>query len=509
MNNSSAFPRFFHAATQAAGGVQQVTQLGLQWSFRWGIRALALAIVWAVISPSALAQRIVTTPAGKVLAGDPVAIKLEGFAPGTDVTIKAERPVVPWGAPPDKRGLYRAEATFKADAAGGVDLATAKPTAGSYKKPDVRGLFWSQAPVTGVQSNDIAADWKSSVVKFAAVVDGKVVAEASLELMPALPDVKTDKVEQFPGAVFANIRDGKKRPAIILLGGSEGGSMVTRGAAPLASHGFAVLALPYYSPAQWPSMKAELPELPSAFADIPVERLDEARAWLQKRATEVGDVDASRIAIHGTSKGAEYALLAGVHLGWPTAIVAIVPTDVVWEGWGQDSKGPVQPGTRSSFAYKGKPLPFVPYKDFQQEFMGFQTGEPVKIRRPQDNGRAANPAAAAAARIPVEKIKAPVLVLGGQDDQVWSSGMMAHNIAERRAEAKLETVTLIYPDAGHYLGTHGYGPTTQYDAGPSKSGGTPEGNARAQSDSWPKTIEFLKRTLGGEAGTSSGMPRAR
>ncbi|MBL8517408.1 MAG: acyl-CoA thioesterase/BAAT N-terminal domain-containing protein [Betaproteobacteria bacterium] len=473
-------------------GVPPAAQRTFQWIFRWGIRLTVLVLIWAAVVQPASAQRIAITPDGKVLAGNPVSIVLSGFAPGAEVTVKAERPVTPWGAPPDKRGLYRAEAKFKADAAGMVDLATAKPISGTYRHADVRGLFWSQAPVPG----DVPADWKSLVVKFSASVEGKPLAEAALELMASLPEVKTDKVEAFPGAVFANIRDGKKRPAIILLGGSEGGSIVKYGAAPLASHGFAVLALPYYSPAQWPTMKAEIPELPSAFADIAVERLDEARAWLQKRATEVGDVDASRIAIHGTSKGAEYALLAGVHLGWPTAIVAIVPTDVVWEGWGQDAKGAVLPGTRSSFAFKGKPLPFVPYQDFQQEFMGFQTGEPVKIRRPQDKGRAANPAAAVAARIPVEKIKAPVLVLGGQDDQVWASGMMAHNIAERRAEAKLETVSLIYTDAGHYLSGNGFSPTTQYDAGPSKSGGTPEGNARAQGDAWPKTIAFLKRTLG-------------
>ena len=40
------------------------------------------------------------------------------------------------------------------------------------------------------------------------------------------------------------------------------------------------------------------------------------------------------------------------------------PTDVVWEGWGPD----VEPGKRSSFALNGKPLPFVPYVDFEEEF---------------------------------------------------------------------------------------------------------------------------------------------
>ena len=131
--------------------------------------------------------------------------------------------------------------------------------------------------------------------------------------------------------------------------------------------------------------------------------------------------------------------------------------------------------------------------------MGFQTGEEVRIRRPQDKGRAANPQRAAAARIPIERYQGALMLIGGQEDQVWNSGMMSHNLAERRAESgrknQGETVTLIYTDAGHYLSGNGYGPTTQYNAGPSKSGGTPEGNAKAQADAWTKTIQFLKQTL--------------
>ena len=128
--------------------------------------------------------------------------------------------------------------------------------------------------------------------------------------------------------------------------------------------------------------------------------------------------------------------------------------------------------------------------------MGFQTGDAVHIRRPQDKGRAAHPAEAVAARIPVERIKVPLMVIGAQDDQVWASGMMAQNIAERRVEAKLETTALIYTDAGHAIGGTGYSPTTAYNSSLNKMGGTPEGNARAQADAWPKMIAFLKRTLG-------------
>jgi dienelactone hydrolase len=454
--------------------------------------SIALLLATFTISPTTSAQQFSVSPASPILQGEPVTISLTGLPASQDVKIVAERIMTEWSS--GKRVLYRAEATFAVGADGTLDISRVAPKQGSYKQADPRGLFWSMRPVPG----EVAPERKMQEVQLQAraITDNKLIAEKVLTFVNALASVKTEPVDKFPGALFANqTSDSKgknKHPAIILLGGSEGGSEVTRGAAQLASYGFAVLALPYYSPAVWPSQKAELPTLPAAFADIPIDRLNDARAWLQARENVNADVDAKRIAIYGTSKGAEFALLAGVHLPWVTSIVAVVPSDVVWEGWGPN----IEPGKRSSFSLNGKPLPFVPYEDFAKEFMGFQTGDDVRIRRPQDKGRAANPVAAAAARIPVERIKAPVMLIAGQEDQLWNSAMMAHNIAERRAEAKLETVSLIYTDAGHAIGGTGYNPTTQYDASPRKVGGTPEGNARAQADAWPKTIAFLKRTLG-------------
>jgi dienelactone hydrolase len=479
--------------------ILRAAQYLIRGTFQVGIKLtvalLILLTFWGIVSHSisAHAQAFTISPSNKVLAGNPISITLTGLPREADVTVVAERAVSEWSMPDNQYKRYRSEATFRTDAAGVIDLATARPRKGSsYKAADVRGLIWSMKPT----ADAVPLDWKAGQVRLTARVGETVAATVMLELLRELPEVKTEKVDQFDGAVFAMLptKPGEKRPAVILLGGSEGGSMVTRGAAPMASYGFAVLALPYYSPPAWPSQKAEIPTLPASFVDIPIERLNAARDWLKKRA----DVDASKIAIHGTSKGAEFALLAATYLGWPTAIVAVVPTDVVWEGWGQG----VDAGKRASFALNGKPFPFVPYKEFGEEFAGFQTGDEVRIRRPQDKGRAANPAAAAAARIPIERYAGAVAVVGGHEDQVWNSAMMAHNIAERRAEAKVknpkagETLSLIYVDAGHYLGDNGFQPTTQYDVGPNKGGGTPEGNARAQADQWPKVIDFLKRNLG-------------
>jgi dienelactone hydrolase len=452
------------------------------------VASIALTCI-AFVLPNAVAQSFKISPPNPVLSGEPMTILLTGLPPATEIKIVSERAMKSEG-PDAKMMTYRAEATFTANDKGEIDLAKAAPkdkSGSSYKGADIRGLFWSMKSTKA----EAAVQAKENEVVLTATVDGKPVS-ATITFIRFAADLKVESVDKFPGAIFANLpmKDGnEKRPALIVLGGSEGGAeSVNNGAKRLASRGFAVMSLPYYSPAQWPTMKQEVPALPKNFVDIPIERIDAAREYLRSRA----EVDGDRIGIYGVSKGAEFVLLAATHFPWVKSAVAVVPSDVVWEGWGEG----VEPNKRSSFSLRGKPFAFTPYQEFEQEFMGYQTGEDVRIRRPQDKGRAANPAAAAAARIPVERYRGPLMVIAGQEDQVWNSAMMAHNIAERRAEAKLETVSLIYTDAGHPLSGNGWSPTGEYDLGPSKVGGTPAGNAAAQGDAWVKTIAFLRRTLG-------------
>jgi dienelactone hydrolase len=433
------------------------------------VKLVALLLLGCIASADA--QTFHISPDNPILVGESLSIRIDGLPADKNVTLTAERAMP---------GLYRSQAVFSAPQAT-LDLGTAKPLSGTYTDADIRGLFWSMAPVEG----GAVAGLQPLQVKLNATVDGRVLAAATIEFIDALPAVKVEQVKEFPGAVFATLPGSARRPALIVLGGSEGGGSFARDRAPrFASRGFAVLGLPYYSPGR---DEREIPELPAAFADIPVDRLNTALEWLKRRP----EVDASRVALLGASKGAEFVLIAASKFKWITSVVAIVPSDVVWEGWGPG----VEPGTRSSFALNGKALPFVPYLEFAQELDGFRTGREVRMRRFQDKGRAANPAAAVKARIEIEKFRGPLLVIGGHDDQVWASGMMAQNIAERRAAAGLETVALIFPEAGHAIAGNGWMPTTQYNVGPSKVGGTPQANAAAQARAFTETIAFLQRTL--------------
>ncbi len=450
-----------------------------------------LAAIGLSLGSSASAQRIVVNTEQPVLAGDPITLQLTELKPGQSVRLQAQRVVQTFTG---QVALFQSQAVFQADAQGRVDLATTAPQAGSsYEGADVRGLLWSMKAGPGEVKGKPYGRIEFQLRPADAPVDAPPLAEAALTLRNALPEVVTRKVDAFPGAVFASLPGAAKRPTLLLLGGSEGGSMIARDAAPWASRGYAVLALPYYSPPQWgPTgpMPPELPSLPAEFVNIPVDRLEQAREWLAQQP----EADASRIGVMGTSKGAEFVLLAGVKMPWIKAVAAIVPTDVVWEGWGP---GPGPVGVRSSFAWKGEPYAFVPYQDFAQEFAGLATGQPVKIRRPHDKGRAAASAEVLAkARIPVERIAAPVLVAGGGDDQLWDSGGMAANIAATRQKAGLPTVALVYPEAGHFLGGTGTGPSTHYNDGPMKNGGTPAATARAQAATHAALLKFFADSLG-------------
>lgn len=456
-----------------------------------GLRSFALGSLCSAALLACLplaAQTLNVRPGPEVVAGDPLHLAVDGAKPGARLTLRASRIVSnDWGTRP-----FQSQAVFVADEAGHVEVDAQAPVEGSYRGADARGLFWSMRPAAADAALPALDAARSGEVVLQLLDGDKPLAEQRVRLLPKAADVVVSEPAEFPGARFAMQPAAGKRPALIVLGGSEGGSAAARSSAPLlASQGYAVLGLPYYSPGGWGPKgptPPELPALPDSFVDIELSRLEQARDWLARQP----GVDANRIGVYGVSKGAEFALAAASRMPWLKAVVAIVPSDVVWEGWGNQAP---EADKRSSFAWKGQALPWLPYKDFGEEFAGAAQGKPIIIRRPLDKGRAAHPERIAAARIEVEKIAAPVFLVGGGDDQVWDSAGMAQAIAAKRAEFKLKTVSLVYPQAGHALSGHGWSPTTTYNEGPMKFGGQSEADAQAQGEAWLRLRSFLRESL--------------
>lgn len=298
----------------------------------------------------------------------------------------------------------------------------------------------------------------------------------------AAQEVTARPIAGFPHAKIYTLAGGEARPVVVILHGADGGTEAGDRFGPiLARMGYAAVGLPYYSPdwGEYGPPKA-LPELPGSFIDIRVDQLAELRDAL--RGME--GVDVGRFGLFGASKGSEFALIAGSRYDWIDSIVAYAPTDVVWEGWGLEMVE--AEGTRSSFSFGGEPLPFTPYRGFVE---GLLAGPAADLRAIHENGRADHPDKALAARIPVEAYRGALMLIAGEKDAQWNAAGAAAAIVAARTAAGLETEALVYPDAGHDLVGDG-GPR---DA--TRSGGTPEANAAARQDAWPKITAFMERTL--------------
>jgi hypothetical protein len=260
-------------------------------------------------------------------------------------------------------------------------------------------------------------------------------------------------------------------PGIIVLGGSDGG-FPDNEAALLATNGYFALSLAYFG----------ADSLPSELAEIPLEYFARAIEWLRVQPGVWSD----QVALFGTSKGSEAALLVASQITEIRAVVANAPSSVAWSCICGEAALP-------SWTLRGNPVVSVP-PGADPSYVRAE-GEPL---RPTVNYLYRLSQAPAGAVIPVERIPGPVLLVAGGDDQLWPSLPMARAIMERRASlgGHPDDQLLTYPNAGHLIGK-AFVPagSTRVAGGRLESGGTPADNARAQADSWPRVLAFLEKAL--------------
>jgi dienelactone hydrolase len=422
-------------------------------------------------------MRIEAVPAD-AMYDQPVSIRLADFPPGREVSIRAF-------ATDGLGQRWQSAATFMTDSRGAADLALQAPQRGSYAVADPMGLLWSMALDSAVVERTpfVKPDTSPVEVALAAELDGSPAATARLTRRYAKPGlVQTPVRDDGLVAEFFH-HEGERRPGLIMVGGSNGGLAID-GPALLASHGYAVLSLGYFA----------MPGLPAALIEVPLEYFGRAIAWM-RRSPQVAP---GGLGIMGISRGGELVLLLGSIFQEVTAVVAYVPSGVLWPGIGGDP----QQRSQSAWTLGGKPLPCV---EPTPQDPAIWSKLPAALT-PWFRECLKNQSSVEQAAIAVEKINGPVLMFSGTDDQMWPSLNLA-DLAVRRLLAHdfshhFEHIS--YAGAGHFI-RFPYSPVLSDVFHPVARasmalGGTPEANHVAGRESWRRTLSFLETYLAARRG---------
>ena len=212
--------------------------------------------------------------------------------------------------------------------------------------------------------------------------------------------------------------------------------------------------------------------------EIPLETFVDGVDELQRHGCK-------RIAIIATSKGAEAALLTATLDERIQAVFAISPSSVVWGNIGPGFDGVSWP-ERSSWTWRGMPLPFVPadpswLKEYRQGLIAYRGLFMHCLQQFSSS--------VPAATIPVENIEAQVILIAGGTDALWPSDLFAHEIFNRRRAFGTDTELILDPDAGHRILLPG---ETTPRSSLHAHGGSDEADARLGLAAWAA----IARTLG-------------
>lgn len=428
---------------------------------------------------------ITVTPADD-LVDVPRRIVVRGAHPGEPVRLSSStvRNGVEWAS----------SACFIADAHGDVDVSMNPAIDGDYYGIDPMGLLWSQKPrVAGKRDNfhaDVTQPLTTTLTVSAVVEPGLARCQpASTQLVQRLASagvVRREVREQgLVGTLFLPASPGP-HPAVMILNGSGGGINEPR-AALYASRGYAAFALAYF----------KAPGLSDFISNTPLEYFERGLDWLRE---EVQPKDGF-VAISGQSRGGELVLLLGATFPEKvSAVLAYVPSALVHSG--QNAADPAVGREGPTWLLRGQPLPHQWTNNRTASWKPFDEGPSPHRHELAMLTALQDPEAVAQARIPVEKIQAPVLLLSATDDGSWPSSVYCRMVSDKLAEVQhaWPVVWRDYANAGHSI-LFPFVPTTQTTyAHPvsqriSTGGGEYAANARADLDSWQHAQQFLREAV--------------
>jgi len=437
----------------------------------WAIAALVLP---AIHAPARGAEPVIDVlPAPALLAGDPFAVVIRGGTPGQEVELES-RAVNFFGDTWIARNVY----IFDPD--GTVDPGRQPPFDGTYDGIDSLGPFWSMARTEerlvpwsfGKHAQQLpqfffTRDGVTRVGLRATMTNGST-ASATVAFATTDRNVIRRPVRD-PALVGTYFEPDTPPPwpAVVIPGGQFSYRTAQAIAGRLASRGYAALALAY----------SGVEDLPLPSDAVPLEYFDGAMAWVRRQP----NLAPSKIALLGIGPEAGLALLLAARTpGAFAAIVAANPHAVVF---------PIHRQGGSPWTENGRLWPHVPLAYWDDDFA--RTGHAYYIL---EKSLVLFEVAAAAARIPAERIIGPVLLLSGADDLFQPSDRMARDIVATMTAAGhgANVRHVSFPHAGPTLNSDGITPTAPAAL---RFGGTPQGNAAAQFAAWREVLAFLDQTL--------------
>jgi dienelactone hydrolase len=271
-------------------------------------------------------------------------------------------------------------------------------------------------------------------VRLAVVDKGRVMARAVFTRRATTTDTRAQTLNVARDGLFAvyfRPKVGRPRPAVIAIGGSEGGLSMVDEAALLAAHGYPAMALGYFRG----------PGLPHELRRVPLEYFAHAARWIARQP----GVDVNRIVIMGASRGGEGALLiASTFPRLFHGAVGLVPSTSV--------NGSIPEGD-AAWTVRGKTV--HPYTD-----------------------------------IHLARINGPVLTAGAGEDQVWGSEHAVREIRDQLDNAQFPFAhkELDFPEAGHEVG---FAVPYLPQPDPLRWGGTRAAGAAAARTVWREVLRFL------------------